>query len=187
MLDLIKISVVYYIKSCFLFFVRSTAVTAGKGGYRMMEFHYVVATEDDIVFIDEVYHENIAALHGVQRTFAFWKECLSDSNSVYYIVYAAEPVAWFRVDIDDGGFWLGMLQVKPKYQRSGVGKAILSAFEKLAREKGVQKIGIHTTGDNAAARALYTAAGYAVTEIGPCTTADGVERVGYTFEKEIGN
>lgn len=38
---------------------------------------------------------------------------------------------------------------------------------------------------NLPARALYLSAGYTVTEIGPCTTADGIERVGYTFQKEI--
>ena len=58
-------------------------------------------------------------------------------------------------------------------------------IEKIAKESGYQKIGIHTTEDNTAARTLYLSAGYTVTEIGPCTTADGKERVGYTFQKEI--
>ena len=39
------------------------------------------------------------------------------------------------------------------------------------------------TEDNLPAQALYRKAGYALIEVGPCTTADGNEQVGYTFEK----
>lgn len=151
----------------------------------MVKIDYAVATKDNIDFINQVYLENMAALHGVSRTHAYWKEHLRDSNSIYYIVYAPGPVAWFRLDLTDDELWLGMLHVKPIHQRKGIGKAILSAIEKHAKEKGIHKIGIHTTEDNFAARALYASAGYIVTEIGSCTTADGVERVGYTFEKEV--
>lgn len=144
-----------------------------------------VATEKDIAFINEVYHENIAALHGTQRDHDTWKELLSADNTIYYIVYAAAPIAWLRIDLEEDALWLGMLQVKPTYQRKGIGRYILSVVETMAKERGIRKIGIHTTEDNAAARALYLSAGYEVTEIGPCTTADGAERVGYTFEKQI--
>ena len=146
---------------------------------------YSVATESDIAFISETYDENIAKLHGIHRDVRTWKELLLSKDSTYYVVNAQAPVAWFRIDVEDGDFWLGMLQVKPLYQCKGIGKYILSVVEELAKEKGYQKIGIHTTEDNAEARTLYLSAGYTVTEIGPCTTADGVERVGYTFQKEI--
>lgn len=146
---------------------------------------YFIATERDIGFISETYDQNIASLHGNHREFDTWKKLLSDENTAYYIVRAEDPVGWFRIDMEDGGFWLGMLQVKPGYQRKGVGKYILSVAEDMAKAKGFQKIGVHTTEDNLAARALYSSAGYCVTEIGPCTTADGVDRVGYTFEKEL--
>ena len=146
---------------------------------------YRIATEKDIAFINEVYTENMAALHGAPRTAERWKELLSDRNTIYYNVYADAPVAWFRIDLSDDALWLGMLQVKPAHQRKGIGKYVLSVIEDMAKERGHSKIGIHTTEDNIAARALYESAGYAVTEIGPCTTADGVERVGYTFQKEI--
>lgn len=144
-----------------------------------------VATEKDIAFINETYNENIDRLHGVQRNADVWKELLSEKDCLYYVVNADTPVAWFRIDIEDGGLWIGMLQVKPIYQHKGVGKYILSVVEVIAKENGYKRIGIHTTEDNTIARALYLSAGYAVTEIGPCTTADGKERVGYTFQKEI--
>lgn len=146
---------------------------------------YSIATENDIPFISEVYAENMAALHGAPRTCETWKELLSDCNTIYYNVYTDAPVAWFRIDPEADTLWLGMLQVRPAYQRKGIGKYVLSVIENMAKEKGIQKIGIHTTQDNAAARALYASAGYTVTEIGPCTTADGVERVGYTFQKAV--
>ena len=146
---------------------------------------YRVATEIDIAFIGEVYHENIESLHGNRRDAETWKKMLSEPDQAYYIVSGETPVAWFRTDLEDGGFWLGMVQVLPRYHRQGVGKFILAAAEAMAKGKGYSKIGVHTTEDNSAARALYQGAGYALTEVGPCFTADGVQRVGYTFEKEI--
>lgn len=145
----------------------------------------VLATEKDIPFISEVYLENLAQLHGIPRSDETWKELLARKDTVYYIVYTEEPVAWFRLDREAEALWLGMLQVKPAHQRKGLGKYILSVFESIAGAQGIRKLGIHTTEDNLAARALYGSAGYSVTEIGPCTTADGMDRVGYTFEKGL--
>ncbi len=144
-----------------------------------------VATEHDIAFIGEVYTENIAQLHGTQRNAAIWKQLLSNKDHTYYIVHDQAAVAWFRTDIEDGEFWLGMLQVKPAFQRKGIGRYVLSVIEGIAKEKHHKSIGIHTTEDNIAARTLYLSAGYTVTEIGPCTTADGIDRVGYTFQKKL--
>lgn len=144
-----------------------------------------VATRRDIPFICQTYNENIQSLHGAPRDHQAWERLLEKENTIYYIVSAAAPVAWFRLDEEDGGFWLGMLQVKPEHHRKGVGRYILSVAEGIAKEKGFSKLGIHTTQDNLAARGLYENAGYALTQIGPCTTADGVERVGYTFEKDL--
>ena len=146
---------------------------------------YLLATEEDLGFIIETYNENIENLHGACRDFDTWKRLLSDKKSVYYIVCVQEPVAWFRIDFETEELWLGMLQVKPAYHRQGIGKYILSVVEDLAEKEGFRKIGIHTTEDNLAARALYLSEGYELTEIGPCTTADGKERVGYTFRKEL--
>ena len=151
----------------------------------MDKLMYLAAAENDIVFINETYNENIDRLHGVQRNEADWKELLLNNDSTYYVVNAETPVAWFRIDVEDGELWIGMLQVKPIYQHKGIGKYVLSVVEDIAREKGYKRIGIHTTEDNIIARSLYLSAGYTVTEIGPCTTADGKERVGYTFRKKI--
>lgn len=151
----------------------------------MEKIRCIQATAQDIPFIDRVYRENMAALHGVSRSAETWKALLSDKNSIYYIVYTAQPVAWFRLDAEEDGLWLGMLQVCKACQRRGIGRAVLSAAEEIAREKGSNSLGIHTTQDNLAAQSLYRRAGYTLSEIGPCTTADGVQRVGYTFCKVL--
>lgn len=153
----------------------------------MENLTYRAATERDLPFIMETYNENIQALHGAFKSWEEWKRLLVHPQRKYYLVCGQEPVAWFRVDWEDDGFWLGMLQVKPDFHRRGIGIFVLSAVEDMAREAGFWKVGIHTTEDNTAAKALYAAAGYRVTEIGPCTTADGQDRVGYTFEKELGS
>ncbi len=151
----------------------------------MVNWKFFPATEGDIAFIRKTYDENIESLHGNHRTNEDWKKLLEDPSSQYYIVSREAPVAWFRLDPEGEQLWIGMLQVRPIYHRQGVGKYILSAVENLARDTGVKAVGIHTTEDNSAARSLYESAGYEVTEIGPCTTADGIDRVGYTYKKTI--
>ena len=143
------------------------------------------AKMEDIPFIKAVYEQNMAQLHGAYRSLQAWEELLKCGESAYYIVRAEEPVAWFRTETEEGTLWLGMLQVMPDYQRKGIGLQILSYFQALAAEKEIRSLGIHTTEDNLAARRLYEKAGYALCEIGPCTTADGVDRVGYTYMKTI--
>ena len=78
-----------------------------------------------------------------------------------------------------------MLQVKPVYHHQGIGKFVLSTVEGLAKEKGLKSVVIHTTEDNHIAQMLYSSSCYLLTEIGPCTTADGQERVGYTYRKVL--
>ena len=146
---------------------------------------YSIATENDLEFISKTYNENVGSLHGVYRDIDTWKQLLLDKKSVYYIVCTQLPVAWFRIDVEEDELWLGMLQVKPAYHRQGIGSYILSIVEAIAEKEEVKKIGIHTTEDNLAARVLYLSAGYELMEIGSCTTADGKERVGYTFQKVI--
>lgn len=151
----------------------------------MKELSYSIATENDIPFIKETYDKNIDALHGTYRDYDTWRNLLSNANVVYYIVNKNIPVAWFRLDLIEEILWLGMLQVDPNFQRQGIGKYILTVVEDVAKMNNVNKIGVHTTDDNLAAQLLYKSAGYCVAEYGECTTADGIERMGYTFFKEI--
>lgn len=149
----------------------------------MDQLAYFVATEADIPFIRDTYNENIDSLHGAVRSESDWQAQLSRQDRVHYVVHKKTPVGWFRTDIEDGQFFLGMLQIPPAYHRQGIGKWVVSAAEAMAKAQGFKNITIHTTEDNLSARALYLSCGYEITEIGPCTTADGMDRVGYTFQK----
>ena len=151
----------------------------------MKNIKFYIASEKDIPFILETYKENIDYLHGNNRDYETWKSLLSQKESTYYIVEDDEQVAWFRSEIEDNTLWLGMLQVSPKYKRQGYGKSILLFIEELAKENNINMLGIHTTEDNIPARSLYELMGYEVIEVGECTTADGVNRIGYTFSKNI--
>ena len=151
----------------------------------MNTLHYYPAAPSDLLFIQETYEQNIAALHGNHRSLAVWESLLNAENTAYYIVCDAVPVGWFRLDTEGDTLELGMLQVKPACHRKGIGSFIITATEAMAKKQHFSKIIIHTTEDNRAAQALYRKAGYALIEVGPCTTADGAERVGYTFEKKL--
>lgn len=144
-----------------------------------------IASKTDIHFIAETYNQNIHKLHGTYRTFEDWSKLLNDENSTYYIVSTTKPVAWFRTEIIDNVLWLSMLQVKSEFQHQGFGKCILSFIEDFAKSNNINQLGIRTTEDNIVARNLYQSFGYTVSEIGKCTTADGVERTGYIFIKNI--
>lgn len=148
----------------------------------MKNLHYRPAAEKDLPFIAAVYQQNIEALHGAERTLEDWLPLFARKDHTYFIVLADTPVGWFRLDTEEE-MELGMVQVSPSYHRQGIGKYIVSVAEQMAKEKGFSKLIIHTTEDNLPAKALYLGAGYALTEVGPCTTADGAERIGYTFEK----
>ncbi len=151
----------------------------------MSSTDFYIASKTDIPFINETYNQNIDKLHGINRTFNDWEKLLADEKSTYYIVCTTEPVAWFRTEIIDDILWLGMLQVKSEFQHQGFGKCILCFVENLAKTNKINQLGVHTTEDNVLARNFYQSFGYTVSEIGKCTTADGVERIGYTFIKNI--
>lgn len=55
---------------------------------------------------------------------------------------------------------LNDLFVSPAVRRSGAGRALLDAAAQFAREDGAMGISLETMHDNAAARALYLAAGW---------------------------
>lgn len=157
----------------------------GKGGDTVREIAFRRASERDISFVCETYAQNQEKLHGVTRNRDDWKRLLENPDVAYYIVETVEPVAWFSVETEMDVLWLAMLQIHPKFQRQGFGKRVLSFVESLAKTSGIGTVGIHTTEDNIPAQALYRSAGYAVAEFGKCTTADGAERMGYTFLKTV--
>ncbi len=61
--------------------------------------------------------------------------------------------------------WIWDFKVDPAYRRRGYGRQALAALEHHVKEQGLTKIGLHVFGHNDAARSLYEAMGYAVTNL----------------------
>ncbi|KPA21716.1 Mycothiol acetyltransferase [Shimia sp. SK013] len=74
---------------------------------------------------------------------------------------------------DDGGFALGRcivdeselltLAVHPSHRRKGLGRTLLKAFESESQNRRATRAFLEVAEDNAAALALYQAAGYQIT------------------------
>ena len=146
--------------------------------------NYRKATYQDLSFIIDTYNANINALHGEIRDYRIWEKLLDKEGVEYFIVYSDTNLGWFRLDYSEV-LELGMLQISPSHQREGVGRYIISVVEDIAKKKNYKEIIIHTTEDNVPAQKLYLSCGYELIEVGPCTTADGQERIGHTYKKEM--
>ena len=68
-----------------------------------------------------------------------------------------EPAATVRLVREEHGAKLGRMAVLPLFRRQGVGKTLLRAVEAFARERGIERIRLHS---QAGARAFYIANGY---------------------------
>lgn len=78
-----------------------------------------------------------------------------------------------------------MLVISTDYQHIGIGTYAVKFALDYFKSKGFNKVGIHTTEDNKSAHTCYMKCGFIVSEYGECTTADGLNRKGYTFENKI--
>lgn len=65
-----------------------------------------------------------------------------------------------EVSLTDQVF-IAYMAVAPEAQRRGVGRLLLDAVERLARERGVDYVSLMVTEENAPALGLYAAAGFA--------------------------
>lgn len=151
-------------------------------------YNVIPATADEAIFVCMFYAQNVEVLHGNQISLKEWKKILAmqdPDEQNFLICKGAMPVAWLRVNglLNKDMAWISMLVVNGKMHRQGVGGYAVAYAENFIKDRGFNKIGIHTTEDNISAQNLYKKSGYKVTEYGDCTTADGVARKGYTFEK----
>lgn len=150
--------------------------------------------EEYLVHIADLMDEPsiIEALHIKKHTFNDWKEAYkcweTEEFEKNFIVFkGSAPVCWLKLN----GFeskdmaWISMLVVGSRFQRTGVGTFAVRFAEEYIKSKGINKVGIHTTGDNIAAQSLYKKCGYGVTGYRDCTTDDGEYGKEYTFEKKL--
>lgn len=85
--------------------------------------------------------------------------------------FLADPLAFLLVE-GDAGFLLGRavageaelltLAVAPESRRLGLGRKLVARFVYQARLRGAQRAFLEVSAENAAARALYDSAGFAV-------------------------
>ena len=153
------------------------------------QYNVIPATVDEAGFVNEFYFQNREALHGDHISFKAWQEILSQDDPYeknFLICKGANPLAWLRVnglDSTVGKAWISMLVVCDKSHRQGVGTYAVNFAEEYVKSLGFIKMGIHTTGDNVAAKSLYEKCGYIVTEFYDSTYSDGTAGKSYTFEK----
>lgn len=92
----------------------------------------------------------------------------SGGNSLYIIEDANNEqrvgVLWLAVEPAGNGF-IYDFEIDEAFRRQGYAMQALAELENVAREKGVEKIGLHVFGHNQAARALYQKVGYIETNV----------------------
>lgn len=56
--------------------------------------------------------------------------------------------------------WIDAIAVEEKYRSQGVGRKLLDALRKIARERGIERIGLSVTAQNGHARKVYEEFGF---------------------------
>lgn len=120
--------------------------------------------------------EALAALHA--RCF---RAAPPPWSAADFAALLAEPVNFLVAR--PGGFALGRtaageaelltIAVAPEARRGGLGRGLLAHFEAVARARGAAEAFLEVAEGNAAARALYAGAGYAVAGLRPRYYRDG--------------
>jgi ribosomal protein S18 acetylase RimI-like enzyme len=121
--------------------------------------------------IDLLFEESVkAALHLEDTPRAEWEKSLHknlrDKDEANFIRYRGNgPVGWLKLNgLKGDKVWISMLAVHPAHQRNGAGRFAVRYAEEFARKRGFAQLKVHTTPDNAPAKACYETLGYTLTE-----------------------
>jgi len=95
-----------------------------------------------------------------------FRKNLRDKDEANFILFRGDrPMGWLKLNgLKGDTAWISTLAIHPAHQRQGAGRFAIGYAERLAREKGFTRMGIHTTADNTPARVLYEKLGYTLTE-----------------------
>lgn len=92
----------------------------------------------------------------------------TQSHQLFVAASALEPYGFLLLldDLPDEvtgtpQAFIAYMAVEPHARRRGVGRALLHAAERAARDRGIPYVALMVTEDNVAARAMYAQAGYA--------------------------
>ncbi len=122
---------------------------------------------DALALLFDAYRQFYGQPGDVARARQWLRERLRFGESVVLLAKRAGTLAGFTQlypmysSVRTARTWiLNDLYVDPSMRRNGVARALLDAATNFAREDGAAGISLETTRDNAAARALYRAAGW---------------------------
>jgi ribosomal protein S18 acetylase RimI-like enzyme len=92
---------------------------------------------------------------------------LDQGNGFYLVAWeGSEPLGHAHLELGDPPE-LQDVAVRPEHRRRGVARALTDAAEREARARGVERLRVTVSIDNAAAQALYRACGYVDTGAAP--------------------
>ena len=158
---------------------------------KLSDFNVSTVSGDDIRYVTMLYGKNAEALHGREIPYSEWCSLISagDTDERHFLIRkGAVPCAYLKVNGlesgDDIG-WISVLAVEPAFQRRGAGSRAVSYAENYLRSMGKSVVKLHTTSDNIPAQGLYRKCGYAVSDSGEYTAADGTQSKRYTFSKSL--
>lgn len=151
-------------------------------------YSVIPATANEAVFVMTLYMQNIEILHGEAISLEEWDHALSskeEDEQNFLVCRGCMPVAWLRINglLNKEIAWISMLVVSKRHQHQGAGSFAVSFAENFIKKRNIPSVGIHTTQDNIPAQKLYCKCGYMETECSDRTTADGIQRKVYTYQK----
>lgn len=114
-----------------------------------------------------------------------WSPDIYEEN--YIIRYDDAETGWLKLNGFDNKeiAWISMLAIAPEYQKKGIGSYAVDFACQLIKNRGFRRAGIHTHKENTAAQRCYAKCGFKITGINDGTDSDGVDRIGYSFEKSF--
>ncbi len=145
---------------------------------------------DEPRFILQLHRQCEQALHDRRVSLAEWREIMAvpdPDEAHFFVCRGCVPVAWLKLNglCGTGTGWISTLAVGEPWRRQGAGRCAVEFAVRHLRELGFCEARVVTTGDNAAAQALYLACGFAIVERGEYCTGDGVLREKIVFSRQF--
>lgn len=120
----------------------------------------VITTNDDLQIAMSIRKEVFVKEQGVPSENEFDQFDSLDGQCEHVLVYYnGQPVGTGRIRVVEGSGKLGRICVLAPYRQFGLGKAIVTALEKIAREKGATQVKLH---GQTQAEGFYKKLGYQI-------------------------
>jgi ribosomal protein S18 acetylase RimI-like enzyme len=116
-----------------------------------------LATDDDLGFIRELSSEAFSTFGDYSDVIELWFSN-SDVITVTYVHNGQDPLGFGLVSVITGEILA--IAVAPKYQRRGIGSALLNYIEFLATQRGLSMLLLHTAKENKGAQLFFQEAGF---------------------------